>query len=263
MYRFLLSRRWAGFAVFVVVLATICVWLGNWQFSRLDDRQVDNVLAERHLAQDPVPLTDFTAASEARALDDEWTRVTATGRYDVGNEFVVKYQTRDLGPGVNVVTPLILDSGDAVLVDRGWLRTENNNDAVEDIPAPPTGTVEIEGWVRLNSTAKDSAITPTEGTVRAISSAGAAGSVPHDLFDGYLNLRDQSPASAEPLVPEPDPDLGQGPHFFYGLQWFFFGLLALFGLFFFARAEAKERALAKKHAAAKDRQRQSESVPTP
>ena len=33
------------------------------------------------------------------------------------------------------------------------------------------------------------------------------------------------------------PDLGNGPHFFYGLQWWFFGLLAVFGFFYLAYDE--------------------------
>ena len=33
------------------------------------------------------------------------------------------------------------------------------------------------------------------------------------------------------------PDLGEGPHFFYGLQWWFFGLLAVFGFCYLAYDE--------------------------
>lgn len=241
MYRFLLSRRWIGFAVFVIALSAVCVWLGTWQFSRLDSRNQENVLVQQHFKVDPVRLTEITHVGEELGADDEWTRVSATGTYDVTHQYVVKYRTRDAGPGVDVVTPFVLNNGDAILVDRGWLQTAANTAAVEDIPAPPAGPVEIEGWIRLNSTAKTSAVTPDEGQVRAISSRGAAGNVPYDLYDGYLNLRQQSPESQTPLAPEPEPDLGQGPHFFYGLQWLFFAVLAVFGWFFFARAEAKEK----------------------
>lgn len=240
MYRFLLSRRWIGFAIFVIALATVCVWLGNWQFNRLDSRKHENVLIKQHFKVDSVPLTDFTTVGTKLDADKAWTKVSATGTYDVSRQFVLKYQTRDEGPGADVVTPFVLSDGNAILVDRGWLPTEANAATVKDIPAPPPGPVEIQGWIRLNSTAKTSAVTPIEGQVRAISSRGAAGSVPYELYDGYINLREQSPESQTPLAAEPDPDLGQGPHFFYALQWVFFALLAVFGWFFFARAEAKE-----------------------
>jgi hypothetical protein len=65
--------------------------------------------------------------------------------------------------------------------------------------------------------------------------------VPHPLVDGYVNLREQEPPVGDDLALEPEPDLGQGPHFFYALQWWFFGGLALVGWFWFARVELKER----------------------
>ena len=43
-----------------------------------------------------------------------------------------------------------------------------------------------------------------------------------------------------PLVPAELPDLGNGPHFFYGLQWWFFGLLAVFGFVYLAYDERKK-----------------------
>ena len=49
--------------------------------------------------------------------------------------------------------------------------------------------------------------------------------------------RRESRSPAEPLEPAELPDLDNGPHFFYGLQWWFFGLLALFGFFYLAYDE--------------------------
>jgi cytochrome oxidase assembly protein ShyY1 len=109
------------------------------------------------------------------------------------------------------------------------------------VPAPPTGEVTVTGWLRQNSGADDNAVEPLDGQVRAISSVGMASYVSRDLVDGYLNLRSQNPPAATSLALEPKPELGQGPHFFYALQWWFFGGLAVFGLFWFAWVELKER----------------------
>lgn len=240
MFRFLLSSRWIGFALFVVLLSAICLRLGMWQFDRLDHRLAQNKVISAHFKKDPVPLT--TALSAGQKVDDssEWTRVTATGTYDLEHQVTVKFTTRDGAPGVDVVTPLVMDDGTAVLVDRGWIETKNTVDN-PDVPAPPRGEVSVMGWLRQNNGAGSDATRPVDGQIRAISSIGMAKSVPYDLADGYLNLRTQDPAATKELALEPKPELGQGPHFFYGLQWVFFALLATVGYFWFARAEAKER----------------------
>ena len=41
-----------------------------------------------------------------------------------------------------------------------------------------------------------------------------------------------TPATETSLRTTELPDLGEGPHFFYGLQWWFFGALAIFGFFY-------------------------------
>ena len=58
----------------------------------------------------------------------------------------------------------------------------------------------------------------------------------------------KTPAAATPLVRAELPDLGNGPHFFYGLQWFFFGVLAVFGFFFLAYDERNKRRAAREPA---------------
>lgn len=238
---FLLSRRWIGFALFVIVLAGVCTRLGFWQIHRLEIRLDTNRIVERHLAADPVPLS--TALPEGEQVDEDsaWTRVLATGTYDVEHQVTVRFTTRDGAPGVDVVTPLVRPDGTAVLVDRGWLQTTNTSARPATVPAPPAGTVTVMGWLREDSGADEGAVVPLDGQVRAISSRAIAKVVPYELTSGYLNLRTQSPAAAEPLQLEPAPELGQGPHFFYALQWWFFAALAVVGWFWFARDELKAR----------------------
>jgi len=236
----MLSARWIGFAVFVVLLAAVCARLGLWQWHKLEARFDRNDVITRHFTTDPIDVTQ--ALPEGAEVDGttEWTRVSAVGTYDVEHQVTVKFTTRDGAPGADVVTPLVLASGEAVLVDRGWIETANNVTR-PDVPAAPSGQVTIEGWLRKNNGAGGDAVKPTGGQVRAISSDAMADYVPYELANGYVNLQKETPAPATALQAEPRPELGQGPHFFYALQWWFFALLAVVGYFWFARAEAKER----------------------
>lgn len=236
-YRFLLSRRWLGFALFVLVLSAVCVRLGYWQLDRLQERIDQNAIVEKNLSAAAVPLESVREVPADRRSGQEWQRVRATGTYDTDHTVVVKYQTRSSQPGVNIVTPLVTSSGRAVLVDRGWMDSENNTEKVTDIPEPPDGQVTVEGWWRPDSTATGNAVEPINGQVRAISSSGVETSVDYPLYPGYVNLLEQDPSGGA-LEPVPTPDMGNGPHFFYAMQWFFFAGLALFGMFYFAWSEA-------------------------
>lgn len=238
MYRFLLQRRWLGFLLLVVVLAGVCVRLGLWQFDRLSQRREDNARITVNLEREPVAVADVVSVGGSVGEEQEWRQVSATGTYDSAHQVVVRYQYRDAGRGVDVVTPLVTSDGTAVLVDRGWMPGDSPTPA--DVPTSATGTVTATGWLRIDSTAGASAIRPEQGQVRAISSTGIAATVSYPLFPGYVALTVQSPPEAS-LTPAEPPDLGQGPHFFYGVQWFFFGSLAVFGWFYFAWLEAHPR----------------------
>jgi cytochrome oxidase assembly protein ShyY1 len=77
--------------------------------------------------------------------------------------------------------------------------------------------------------------------VRAIDSDAIGSAIGQDLLPGYIALTEQVPAADPALQPPAEPDLGKGPHFFYGLQWWFFALLAVIGYLWFAWSEAHPR----------------------
>ena len=211
----------------VVVLAYLAFRLGEWQFDRLDEREQRNTVTERNLAADPVPVAQVLAVGEPVPAEEEWRHVTARGVYDEDETVVVRYQTRDGKSGVDVVTPLVTEDGPALLVNRGWLATGNVGTTEPEIPAPPEGEIEVSAWVRADATGSSAQV--SDGSTRAVSSVEIAETVPFPVYGGFVELDTETPPAAEPLVKVEKPDLGEGPHFFYGLQWWFFALLAVIG----------------------------------
>lgn len=226
--RFLLSRRWVLFALAVGLLALLCVRLGEWQFDRLHDREQRNEWTRTNLAAEPAPVEDVLAVGQTVPADREWMRVEVTGVYDADETVVLRYQARDGRSGVDLVTPLVTDAGTAVLVDRGWLATDNTGDLPTDPPAPPPGEVTVAGFARAGAPPLE-ATAVTDGSTRAISSETIARALDYPVYGGYVAARSESPEAARPLEPVETPDLGEGPHFFYGIQWWFFAALAIFG----------------------------------
>lgn len=225
--RFLLSRRWILFFVAVVALAYIAFRLGEWQFDRLEQREHSNAVIERNLAADPVPVSSVLAVGEPVAHDEEWRHVTARGEYAAEETIIVRYQTRDGESGVDVVTPLVTDQGPALLVNRGWVATDNAGTTNPEVPPPPAGTVSVSGWVRADATGD--ATTVARQSTRAVSSEAIGKTLPFAVYGGFVELDKENPPPAKSLGAVEKPDLGEGPHFFYGLQWWFFAALAVFG----------------------------------
>jgi cytochrome oxidase assembly protein ShyY1 len=225
--RFLLVRRWLLLAATVVLLSALAWRLGVWQFHRLDERQHTNAIVEKNLSSEPVPVTDVLAVGSEVQATEEWKRVRATGEYDAASSIVVRYQTRNGEPGVDVVVPLRTQKGPVLLVNRGWLASANRGAEVPDIPAPPTGQIVVTGWVRADGTGISTRV--TDNSARAISSVAISAALDLETFGGFIDVDTESPSPSEQLDKAELPDLSNGPHFFYGLQWWFFGLLAVFG----------------------------------
>jgi cytochrome oxidase assembly protein ShyY1 len=231
------SRRWAVFAVVVLLLTYAAYLLGQWQFHRLHDREATNAQVRTNLRADPAPVAQLLRPGRGPRVADEWRRVRATGTYQPDASVVIRYQTRDGNSGADIVTPLRTVEGPLLVVDRGWVATGNVGSDRVDAPAPPAGRVTVTGWVRVDATGD--AATVTDGSARAISSREIARTVAGPVYGGFVDAESETPRPATALVHAELPDLGNGPHFFYGLQWWFFGALAVFGFFYLAYDERR------------------------
>ncbi|MDQ4052263.1 MAG: SURF1 family protein [Actinomycetota bacterium] len=236
-FGFLLSRRWLLFAVAVVLLGWAAWWLGQWQFHRLEDRKESNAVVRANEDKPPAPVDDVLAPGREVPDDEEWRVVTATGEYAGDETVIVRYRTRDGVSGVDVVVPLVTTGGTALLVDRGWLQSEPGSAEPAEVPAPPAGEVTVTGWVRADGTGDSTDV--SDQSTRAISSEKIGEALDREVYGGFVELRSEDPAPEQALEPVELPELDNGPHFFYGLQWWFFGMLAIFGFCYLAYDEWK------------------------
>src|SRR6266498_2463955 len=132
-----MNVRWIATALAVLLLAGVCVELGRWQLHRLDQRKARNDVTRANLAAQPTPIDQ-----------NAWRTAIVTGRYDASKQVVMRYRNVNDSPGFEIVTPLILADGKAVLVDRGFLARQGGELAPSHIPAVPTGEVIVTGRLR-------------------------------------------------------------------------------------------------------------------
>ncbi|WP_300679496.1 SURF1 family protein [Nocardioides sp.] len=227
--RFLFSRRWILFFLAVVVISWATWWLGNWQFGRLTDRKESNSIVRTNESQTATPVGNVLSVGSKVGKKSEWLLVTATGTYDPTKTITWRYRSNDRTDeaGIDVVVPFVTTSGTTLFVDRGFIANDGN-DTLTKVPAPPTGTVTVEGYVRADGTGDSTKVDGSLNT-RSLSSVTAAKATGLTSYGGWLQLKSEDPAPASAPEPAGLPDLGNGPHFFYGIQWWFFGLLAIVG----------------------------------
>lgn len=242
MYRFLFSARWLGWLAIVLVLAAGCVGLGRWQLDRREAvvENIHRIEANYDAAPERyVPgVNGFDTYEAAR----EWTPVTFTGTYDVAQQVVVRNRPMNGQPGYEVLTPLRLDDGTAVVIDRGWLPIGNvEAGRPDEIPAPPSGRVEVTARMKPGEPAVNRGA--PEGQVASIDLLSLADRLDYPLQDAaYGLLALERPAAAQTPVAAPKPSIDEGPHLSYSMQWFAFGVLAFVGLGYAARQQRRSDA---------------------
>ena len=163
-YRFLASPRWIGIIVGGIAAMALCAFLADWQYGRYEERAAANDRVAAAQDSEPRALNEVLPAGGELAEDDEWTRASATGTYDAANQIFLRGRTVDGNTGWEVVVPLVLSDGTAVLVDRGWV-PQGDQGATQppDVAPVPSGEVTVTGRIRPPETATQggSAIVPS------------------------------------------------------------------------------------------------------
>ncbi|KAF0648022.1 MULTISPECIES: SURF1 family cytochrome oxidase biogenesis protein [Streptomyces] len=247
MYRFLLSRQWVILTLLALVLIPVMVELGFWQFHRHERRVAQNELIAANLAAKPVPVAELTSPGHTVPRSDYWRRATATGTFDTADEVVVRRRTNaDDRVGMHVLTPLVLDDGRVVLVNRGWIPAAPDQKAYPDVPAAPKGRVTVTGRLMADQTTGSSGIKDLQGLpprqVMLINSEQQAERTGREVLGGYLEMTEPAPAGDTP-EPIPDPDHDSiGAHMAYAVQWWLFAAGVPVGWVVLVRRERHDRA---------------------
>ena len=230
--------RWAVLVAFVAVLGTVFVNLGEWQLARLEARQQRNVDT---LANEARPVLPFEQVFTRPITEsDQWQRVEARGTFDAEHQYVLRYRSNGDAGGYEVVTPLRTPAG-AVLVDRGFVTLARGETIPAVAPPPPAGEVTVVGHVRRDERGRGAATRPVDGQMRLISSEAIAPTLPYPVVNGYIGLLTVDPPQTGNLRPVQLPEISDGPHFWYAVQWFMFTAIALAGVVVFIRGDLRAR----------------------
>lgn len=236
--RVLLAPRWLVAHFVVLAICVGCLVAGFWQLERLEQRRTANAIQEARYTQDPLPVANLVDLSGGDLESLEFRRATATGTFVPEEEILVRSQVFSGRAGFHVVTPLVLEGGEAVMVNRGWVPLEFDDPPVTAAP-PPEGTAAVEGMVRATQEraafGRDDAAAGGADTVSRVDLGYLNDLTTADLLPVYLEtVGDQDPTSLPIPAAAPVFD-DEGPHLNYAIQWFSFAAVGVVGYGFLLR----------------------------
>ncbi|MEO7773760.1 MAG: SURF1 family protein [Steroidobacteraceae bacterium] len=216
---------WLLLTVLAMALFTT---LGFWQWNRGQHKLALAAQFETGGKEAALPLGSRDIATLPR-----FTYVRLRGEYDTKHQFLLDNMSDSGRPGYQVLTPLHLEDGRVLLVNRGWLQFTGYRDRLPDIAFSATGSTEIRG--RLDQL-------PAAGLASGRAAPALQGSWPR--LTTFPQLAELAAALGLPalqpriLLLDADapsgytrrwqpPGLSPDRHIAYAVQWWAFAALAL------------------------------------
>jgi len=214
--------------LFALVALAACVAGGFWQLGAYEARQGD--AARESAAEAPAPIVDVWGLGEPFRAELQDRRVTVDGRFaPAEQQFWVRGQLS--GGRAWLVAPFLVDGADgALLVVRG------STDAPRALPPVPDDRLSLS--VVLQPSQGGGQPLDADRVTTSITTPSLLNELPQRLWSGYGLLEsraaygdgDPAPGFGERVDP-PDPDVSWTvglKNLAYALQWWVFGLFAVF-----------------------------------
>ena len=219
------KEPWALFkSLIALLLIILCLWGSQWQYHRGVDRHARNVVIEKRIAQSPIEL----AAVKDNLADYEWQTVDVVGSFNPDKQILLRNRYHDGKYGYEVLTLFTSADNKSFWVDRGWVQAGATATTPPVVTALPQGEVSISGRLRLDSSLPRGSFFALPGKGEGlVSELNAQSQLDTEKF--YIDLLSGSDTSLTPEVSAQLPELSDGPHMAYALQWIFFGGLVFYG----------------------------------
>ena len=218
-----------GLVLMAAVLAAgLTARLGFWQLDRAAQKNRLQAALDVRVAMPPLPPAELARDPQTAAAQHH-RAVRLEGQWLTAATIYLENRQMNGRPGFYAVTPLRLDDGSAVLVQRGWL-PRDLMDRTRIAAAPPTAErVFVQGR-----------IAPAPGRLYEFEAA-ASGPIRQNLdLDGYARetglplrpltlLQEDGPSPLEDglLRQWPRPAADVHKHYGYAFQWFALSALIL------------------------------------
>jgi cytochrome oxidase assembly protein ShyY1 len=227
----------------LVALALVagCLFAAQWQFSRGANQSATNKIIAANL---DLPSLTMNEVENLDAVSNQWRKVTLQGSFSQDKQELVRNRYHEGKFGFEVLTLFTATNGENFWVDRGWVAAGPNAATPPTVEPVASGNLEIIARIRSENLSRQlqGSFFVTRATSEKPKSITKLQGVEANAY--YLDLLGSPDGRVKPLTEIELPELSNGPHYAYGIQWLAFALLALIGRFLLFR-ETKRLSLVK------------------
>lgn len=206
-----------------IVLIGLCLIAAQWQYQRGSDRAFSNKVISNNLSKSALSPSEFNGIDPVK---DNLRRGIILGNFDLGHQSLVRDRYSNGVYGFEVLQLFKSQNGDKYWIDRGWVKAGKDAKTPPSIPQISTKQMEINVRIRSENLAPQVAgsffATSAPKRISKLSALQGVGAKNY-----YLDLLPSSDVS--PLKPIDLPELSNGPHYAYAIQWLAFGFMIAVG----------------------------------
>jgi len=211
--------------------------LSLWQFHRLDARKTFNSEVKERSS---LSIVDVSTLDTSDPLSVEWRPAGVKGTYLADEQVLILNRSQGGIAGMNVLTPLLLADGRAIIINRGFIALSATP------PSAPTGPVEVVGTLRASEERTTGQATEASGELTEffrLDINRLQQQIDPELIPVALVAERSQPADSSVLAPISPPELSEGPHLSYAIQWLIFSTAVIVGWVLAVRKSIANRAL--------------------
>lgn len=237
-------RRWLGWLIVASIFAVACAFLANWQFARREEALTRISLIRSNYDQTPSALSELLPYNSFNP-DQEWRPVLVKGHYLPETSVLVRNRPLNGQPGFLQLIGFKLDDGKIIAIERGWLPTGNLQDSPDFVPSVSSDQIELIGRLRQSEPNIGRDAPAGQLATLNLNDWVADRQIQEPVYKGfYLRMQGETPSAGKAAKAMPMPEMSEGNHLSYALQWILFALMALGALLWAVRSEVAARRLA-------------------
>jgi cytochrome oxidase assembly protein ShyY1 len=224
-----------------LVLVAACLYAAQWQFSRGANQSATNKIIAANL---DLPSLTMNDVADLDPVSNQWRKINLTGKFSQDKQELVRNRYYEGKFGFEVLTLFTATNGENFWVDRGWVAAGPNAATPPVVEPIASGNLEITARIRSENLSRQlqGSFFVTRASSEKPESIAKLQGIDANAY--YLDLLGSPSGQVKPLTEIELPELSNGPHYAYGIQWLAFALLTLIGRFLLFR-EAKRLALVK------------------